>query len=297
MLKIIAGPCSVDFDNQKEIDEMLKMKVNGKQALHGVRVVGLKSRTAFDPENAFVGIDIDTYEKNLQAITNGDFSSVKIHPSVEIANEIQEKHKDITIATEIVDSFTQCHNLDKFLKSNRAIVWNPAVNHLGFPLRMMASFASKNNWSVGIKNGKTLGGSFETSEIENKGTSQDKSWEGLVSYTNLIPKSRVFTIHRGVDLGNNNGYRNTPVHKLSERVKMNSGCEMFLDPSHILGPDKRDEILDFTIDSMKMKMRSGASLYDGVLIEVGTAKSDTKQHITLDELEELVRKVSDFRQL
>ena len=38
-------------------------------------------------------------------------------------------------------------------------------------------------------------------------------------------------------------------------------------------------------------------LYDGVLIEVGTAKCDTYQHITLDEFQDMLYQLGEFRKL
>ncbi len=295
-VKIIAGPCSVDFKNKIEIKESLGIKYSGKSALYGVRIVGLKSRTTFDPENAFIGIDIEDYGKNAEKLTHGD-AALKIMPSVEIANEIQAENKDIFIATEIVDSWIQCSVLSLFLKSKKAIVWNPAVNHLGFPVQVMARFARKNGWKIGIKNGKSLGGSVIKSEEENIALSLDKSWSGLTSYANLIPHEDIFMIHRGVDTENNAGYRNYPVHNLCARVKSDIKNEMFLDPSHIAGPKKRSDIVDFTVDSMKIKHEVGGFLYDGILLECGTSKSDTDQHITIAELEEIIAKISSFRKI
>jgi hypothetical protein len=294
-LKIIAGPCSIDFQNKQSVIESLGIKFGGKSALYGVRVVGLKSRTAFDPENAFIGIDIEAYMKNsLKMLENN--ANHEIFPSVEMANEIQEKNNDIYIATEVVDSWVQCKNLADHLKSNKAIVWNPAVNHLGFPSQINARFAQKFGWMVGIKNGKSLGASLEKSETQNSETSLDKSWSGLASYGSGIGFEDIFMIHRGVDLGDNFGFRNYPVHELCKRVKMSSKKPMYFDPSHICGPKKRSEIVDITIEAMKMSIGSGF-LYDGVLIECGVSKSDTDQHITYDELEFMVGKISEFRKI
>jgi 3-deoxy-D-arabino-heptulosonate 7-phosphate (DAHP) synthase len=38
-------------------------------------------------------------------------------------------------------------------------------------------------------------------------------------------------------------------------------------------------------------------LHDGVLIEVGKSKTDTKQHITIEELNSLCQQISEFREL
>ena len=286
-MKIIAGPCSVDFDNKHEIEQALSIKFNGKSVLYGVRIVGLKSRTALDPKNAFIGIDYDVFEENINEVVKGG-SNIKIHPSIEIANEIQGKFKDAYMATEIVDTWMQCWNMSKYLNSDRAIIWNPAVNHLGFPIRIMAKQAQQKNWKIGIKNGKSLGTTIEKSQ--NSETPMEKSWTGLRSYANFIDNKDMIMIHRGVEGENSYGYRNIPLHEMCKRVKRATKCQMFLDPSHICGPKLRDSILDFTLDAMTIEL-DGGKLYDGILIEVGTSKSDTQQHITLEELEKMCRKM------
>jgi 3-deoxy-D-arabino-heptulosonate 7-phosphate (DAHP) synthase len=81
------------------------------------------------------------------------------------------------------------------------------------------------------------------------------------------------------------------------RTKLrNKGIKLFFDPSHTFGPLMRDEIVNQTIKAMQMMMPDGKEyLYDGVLIEVGTAKCDRHQHITVEELDELCQILSCFR--
>jgi hypothetical protein len=59
----------------------------------------------------------------------------------------------------------------------------------------------------------------------------------------------------------------------------------------------RDKIVDYTIEAMKMKISDTEYLYDGILIEVGTAKCDTHQHITVQELVEMTNRLAEFRTL
>ena len=44
-------------------------------------------------------------------------------------------------------------------------------------------------------------------------------------------------------------------------------------------------------------MSDGSYLYDGALIEVGTSTTDTEQHITLMELQDLCDAVAKFREI
>ena len=97
-------------------------------------------------------------------------------------------------------------------------------------------------------------------------------------------------------------YRNLPIHHTAKRTKLRNqarGIEvkLFFDPSHSLGPKKRDQIITETVKAMKMKINDQEYLYDGILIEVGTAKCDTDQHITVAELKGLVEQIAEFREL
>jgi len=72
---------------------------------------------------------------------------------------------------------------------------------------------------------------------------------------------------------------------------------MFFDPSHSYGPKLRSHIVGAVTEAMRMKISGSDFLYDGVLIEVGTSKTDTDQHITVKELSGLVSVLSTFRDL
>ena len=107
-------------------------------------------------------------------------------------------------------------------------------------------------------------------------------------------------IQRGCDLPRKGEYRNLPIHHTATRIKLRNqgnGVKMFFDPSHAFGPKLRDKIVDLTVEAMKMKINDTEYLYDGILIEVGTAKCDTLQHISVKELVQLTQKLSEFRDL
>ena len=57
----------------------------------------------------------------------------------------------------------------------------------------------------------------------------------------------------------------------------------------------RDHIVEGTIEAMKMKDEDENFLYDGILIEVGDSVTDTYQHITVQELKDMVTELSKFR--
>ena len=104
-------------------------------------------------------------------------------------------------------------------------------------------------------------------------------------------------IQRGVDDAEKGEFRSFPIHNCAKRVKIATGYNMMFDPSHSFGPKMRDKIVDGTIEAMKMKLGNGELLYDGALIEVGTSTTDTEQHITINELSNIIDEVSKFREI
>jgi len=75
---IIAGPCSIDYQNIEDIYKIAEIKVETKtgkkKAVFGVRVVGLKSRTSYNPSGKGMGIDFEIYQKNLEKLIKGNLN-------------------------------------------------------------------------------------------------------------------------------------------------------------------------------------------------------------------------------
>jgi len=156
-LKIIAGPCSMDKENIEEIYQIAEIKVAGKYAIWGTRLVGLKSRTNFVKSGEGMGIDFKNYLKNLnQVIKNRNLKNLKTHPSVKLAEKIY-KDTNLLIATEIMDPLIQLLLYEGVIPPNKLLLWNPAVNQLGWPILVMSKFIARNKWFLGIKNPKWLG--------------------------------------------------------------------------------------------------------------------------------------------
>jgi len=289
-LRIIAGPCSIDEKNINEIYEIAEIKINGRYAVWGTRVVGLKSRTNFHSSGEGMGVDFKNFLKNLEG-------KKEIPQSVKIAEKIV-KETGLLVATEIMDSILQIPFYQKRIPKEKLLLWNPAVNQLGWPVLIMSYFAKKNGWYVGIKNPKWLGDFKKKADNLNyKGrTSMEKTWEGLVSYANYyLEKEKIILIHRGVDIPEKGKYRNAPLHNLALRVKKHTGCLLFFDPSHSYGPKMREKIVPATLKAMKIKINENEFLYDGILIEVGTSKTDSEQHISIKELKEMIKELSKWR--
>ena len=300
-LHIIAGPCSVDYNNLKEILEIGSLEVTnleGKNqlAICGTRVVGLKSRTEFEPETQWIGLDLEAWLTNMNLLTTGHTSrDFVVPPSVILAKQIWNETK-MLIATEVCHASTQLPVIEKEFANLPHLIWNCAVMQLGHPVLEMGIYAKRNSWIVGNKNGKWLDMDYqkvETADFVGQ-TSMEKTWLGLGVYART--ENRIL-ISRGVDMPKHSQYRNVPLHFTAIRSKIASGKKMFFDPSHIYGPKMKAEIVRKTINAMKLKMPDGSYLYDGILVETGTAKSDTGQHITVSELGQMAQQIANFRPL
>ncbi|MCA9385961.1 hypothetical protein KC717_04925 [Candidatus Dojkabacteria bacterium] len=296
-VRIIAGPCSIDEQNISEVHQIAELSVKGKPAIAGTRIVGLKSRTFIDISGNGMGMDYEAFMKNIAVLNSGGSSNdFVIPPSVELAEKIHAK-TGMLIATEIMVPSVQLPSYNG--KLNGALMpWNPSVNQLGWQVMQTAQFAANNNWVVGIKNGKWIGESLDIVERKDYGSvsPMEKTWVGLAKYAGEYTKD-VILIHRGVDVPEKGDFRNAVVHQLAKRAKQHSGAKLYFDPSHSYGPKMREDIVEATIDALKMKIREDEYLYDGVLIESGTSQTDTEQHITISELRDMINEISSFREL
>ncbi len=292
-LKIVAGPCSLHQNNIDELYQIADLKINGERAVYGLRVVGLKSRTSYTTDTDSMGMDTQSALSNVDKAINGvlvdDWDSM---PSIEIASEIHEKTGAV-IATEVVLPHIQLPLYAKYFPQGGVIVWNPAPAQLGWYVFSMARYASACNWQVGLKNPKWSNLASDKGEQEE--TVLEKTWKGAVAYSEGAGAD-YFLIHRGVDTHDKGDYRSAPLHNIAEKMKKNTNRELFFDPSHSFGPKMRDKIVSETVKAMQMKI-GGSYLYDGILVEVGTSTTDTEQHITIEELKEIIDRVSEFREV
>lgn len=297
-LEIIAGPCQIEINNVKEVFNMSEIRVadgrGGMQrAIWGARVVGLKSRTGYNSDGEGMGVDFPDYIRE-DAIILPD----TLPQSVQWAKQIVTD-TDLLVAAEIMIPEVQMPMYEKAkIPAGHFLAWNPSVNQLGWPVLKMAEYARRNGWLMGIKNGKNLNVTLEEAYNPNptKITSVEKQWIGLASYARGM-NGKLALIHRGVETPDKGIYRNIPVHEIARRVKHRvPEARLYFDPSHSLGPELRDSIVEETIRTMRM-MDGNKFLYDGILVEVGTSQSDTKQHITVNELEAMAKELAHFRRL
>jgi len=302
-VKIYAGPDSLDDFNIEEVYKMAEIKAQGKPALYGARTVGLKSRTNFDMENSdagFMGYDFEAIMQNFNIFGHGGNADDLVElPTVVMAEKIY-KDTGLIPSSEIMLPAIQLACIKKSFANDPFLVWNSAVDQLGWHIRQMAGFAEEHGWIVGLKNGKWLGEEYKKAESPNftGKTSIETVWDGLVNYASIADET--ILIQRGCDLPAKGEYRNLPIHYTAMRTKRRHAdrkIAAYFDPSHSLGPKMRDQIVEKTVEAMKLKVNDDEYLYDGILIEVGTAKCDTHQHIDLDELQELVDQISEFRTL
>jgi len=300
-VKIYAGPDSLDDFNLEEVYKMAEISVNGQPALFGARTVGLKSRTNFDRDNTdqgFMGYDFEAIMQNFNIFGHGGNADDLVPlPTVQMAEKLY-RDTGLIPSSEIMLPAIQLACIKKSFAQDPFLVWNSAVDQLGWHIRQMAGFAEEHGWIVGLKNGKWLGEEYSEAEQESYTgkTSIETVWDGLVNYASIADE--VILIQRGCDLPDKGEYRNLPIHFTAMRTKKrhhDKQIALYFDPSHSLGPKLRDQIVDKTVEAMQMKMDEENYLYDGILIEVGTAKCDTHQHITVEELQELVDRISEFR--
>ncbi|MGI8419869.1 MAG: hypothetical protein ACR2LN_04460 [Candidatus Levyibacteriota bacterium] len=298
-LTIIAGPCSITTENTEEIiTQTAQIKTpDGKRAIYGTRVVGLKSRTALDLKGDGMGIDYEVIKKCI-TLPASERNKLSV-PSVELAEKIAKK-TGLLIASEIMIPHIQLpfYEQKKSFKGN-FLPWNPAVEQLGWHMMEMNEFAKRNNWDLGIKHGKFLG--KDPLEMANHPdyqgeTSLEKVLVGLSTY---LPghTGELIVIHRGVDVPRETAHRNVIVHEVMKRVKKKiPHAKIFFDPTHTIGPKLKHTIIPETIAAMRL--HSGDSyLYDGILLEAGTSPTDTDEHLSITELQELVNTLSEFRTL
>ncbi len=292
-LEVIAGHCSVNPECLDELYEMSEIQVSDgsggtQRALSAVRFVGLKSRTGYNPTGEGMGIDFPVIEK---VIMFG--SSNEVPPSVLLAEKFV-RETGLGISSEIMFPDIQLPFYEKRIPKGQFFPWNPSVNQLGWLIRQMANIASRNNWPVGLKNGKWLG--IQPEKVTQIIGSMEKTWSGLATYAKASGCDIVF-IHRGVDISEKGMHRNVLVHEVVKRLaKKFPQSGRYFDPSHSLGPKLREDIVRETIKAMRMTV-GNEFLYTGILIEAGTSSTDTDQHITVDELRFLLKEISKFRKL
>ena len=300
-VKIFAGPDSLDDYNLEEVYKIAEMKVGAQPAIYGARTVGLKSRTKFDRDNSdegFMGYDFEAIMQNFNIFGHGGNADDLVPlPTVEMGEKLY-RETGLVPSSEIMLPAIQLACIKKSFAQNPFLVWNSAVDQLGWHVRQMAGFAQEHGWMVGLKNGKWLGEEYQKAEspdFDGK-VSIETVWDGLIDYASIAPET--ILIQRGCDLPDKGEYRNLPIHYTALRTKRrHPGLQLFFDPSHSLGPKMRDQIVEKTVEAMQMKLDDEHYLYDGMLIEVGTAKCDTHQHISVDELQQLVDQLAEFREL
>lgn len=298
-LEIIAGPCSITDENVEEvINEIAPITTpDGQRAIYGTRVVGLKSRTALPTGDAGMGMDYPVIKK-MFSLPQEKWEKLTL-PSVEIAERIV-KETGLLVSAEIMIPHMQLpfYAQKKILDGN-FLAWNPAVEQLGWNMLELSAVAQKHNWHVGIKHGKFLG--KDPLDVANHPdyageTSLEKVLLGLTTYVKPSTNDLII-IHRGVDVPGRGDYRNAIAHQIMKRVKPRvPHAKIYFDPTHSIGPKMRHKIIEETIAAAKLKVGDDY-LYDGLLMEAGTSPTDTDEHVTIKELQELVTTLSEFRKL
>lgn len=292
-LEVVAGPCSITKDNLPEIEQIADIRCADRfggfqRGIYGTRGIGLKSKTELNLSGETMGIDFHALTNPAEGI---------VPPSI-IINEKIVQDTGLLVATEVMMPHLQLPHYVGRIPEGKLMIWNPAVMTLGWPVMEMSKFAKDNGWLVGLKNGKWLGERIAAVENPDRTvpSSMEKAWTGLATYCQGLNGSLIL-IHRGVDVDEKGNFRNIPVHEAARRAKRRvPGSKLYFDPSHAFGPLLRNNIVSGTINAMRI-LDGNSFLYDGILIEAGTSKTDTNQHVSLSELEDLTRELSTFRRL
>jgi hypothetical protein len=268
---VIAGPCSLSGTDE-QMQEILE--IGSIKEVDGIRVCGLKSVTSPRP---FMGIDREWY-----------ITGRGTQPSYPLALRIR-KETGKKIATEMMDVMQlHAYMIDPIFRDG-LFVWNPAINQLGWPMYRAATIARTHGWDIGIKNPKWTGpcdADIFAGEPVSRGM---KTWYGLSRFVSMAGIQPI-AIARGTESADTGRYRATPNHADAAMMRQH-GMRVFLDPSHMLGPKMRGEIIDRTLDALTLTTHDGDRIYSGILIEVGTSKTDTDQHISIDELQKLIAEI------
>lgn len=133
--------------------------------------------------------------------------------------------------------------------------------------------------------------------FKNQMWADERHWYGI--YEHIIsagfPKEKLATIHRGFAPGheeNPDNLRNLPDYEMAMRMKEKMGIQMILDPSHIAGD--KDKVLQIVEQSKSYD-------WDGYILEVhnnaANFKTDSKQHISMQQFKEMLEMISIESQL
>ncbi len=201
-LRIIAGPCSVNENSRREIDEIARITVRGsdykdRRAIFGTRVVGLKSRTALNSTGDGMGMDYKVITDRIERQVAGEPFNKEIAPSALLAEKVV-RETWLQVATEVMLPSLQVPDYIGRIPAGKLLLWNPSVKMLGWDMLQMTRYAEKHGWGIGIKNGKSMDISLETANDPDyqKETSLEKMWLGMESYAHGVRE--LVLIHRGV---------------------------------------------------------------------------------------------------
>lgn len=306
-MELLPGPCSITPENIGEIYKLAEIRVKNLQgrmqrAFWGTRMVELKSRTSLNIEGKGMGIGFPTVMENMLMLAEGRSpENFNIPESVRMMEGVA-RDTGLVVATEVMMPNVQIPVFERVMPKGKMMLWNPSVEQLGWSILPMAIAARKNDWRLGLKNGKWLGGSLTDAQNPDFAgvTDLEKTWVGLADYAKAmgLKEDNIVLIHRGVNVPERGEFRNLPVHEVARRAKHKVGgrARLYFDPSHTYGPGLRDQIVEGTIKAMIMRDGNGW-LYDGALIEVGHSPTDTAQHLSIDEMEQLAREIAKFRDL
>jgi chorismate mutase len=249
---IIAGPCALESRQQLRSCCSLLQPLG----ITAIRASLWKPRT----QPGWEGLGGESLELLLEeTLPRG------LAPATEILNA---EHAKLIVAA-----------LEKYGADSKMLVWLGARNQNHLEQRAIAQILA-----AGPKN--------LTFMFKNQMWAEERHWIGI--YEHILdagyPRERLIACHRGFSPGmapNPDNLRNLPDFEMAMRMKEKMKIPMVLDPSHIGG--SRENVRKIMQEAQKYA-------FDGYLIEVHEqpeqARTDTKQQLSVEEFQELLRMIN-----
>lgn len=326
-VKIFAGPCQTSSIEQVkfqiELATMRATNPNGTsvKVISGERFCTDKSRTKREKIGA--GIDhteiMDFRLQLMDAIMHSTkMPEIPVTQGVKWAEQIQSAVPDMVLGMETMDWI---HGIifSGHIQPGLGLLWLPSVMQLGTPASMIAKVAAENDWAFGMKNGKWTEKKLPRHNDDVKVTNIEATAIGILgSYAlEVFDSSKrlkdIIYFERGKVTPEKGKYRNFPDDQGTRIIKkeltkilleipeeVRPKLIIAKDQSHINGPDKREDIVDEVVEAAtETKDLNGDYLYDMVILEStfpgDEPLSDAGQHITGEELQEVVNRIAKKR--
>jgi hypothetical protein len=310
-LEIWAGHCSENKNNIEETERIARQTIRnprtGRQQriVNRTRGVAFKSRTGLKDLLSYMGMDWKAIQANDTMYMEGKgHLDYLLYPSLIHLSNIS-RATGVGVASEILMPHLQLPVWGRYFKGKSFQPWTAAVDSKGTSAMEFANWANRFGWDIALKNPKISGKRTYTElltapqkEIEK--TTVFSTWQGAWSWAGSNQNTTM--IHRGVDMPSDlegmDTFRNLPIHRVAAALQAVTGCNLGYDPSHINGQGRKEHIVEDAIEAAQtINPFTGNPQYQVLLLEVGNSTTDTEQHITLNQLQQIGETVIQWRPL